>query len=73
MRALVWRGISARFPVRRHLSPLRPHDLRHSFAYRLSAQTNHDASSPSSAVLIRISAGFVLLRRNPRAEYQTEK
>ncbi len=27
----------------RHLSPLRPHDLRHSFAYRLSAQTNHDA------------------------------
>jgi integrase len=27
----------------RHLSPLRPHDLRHSFAYRLSDQTNHDA------------------------------
>ncbi|MCU1500550.1 MAG: site-specific integrase [Acidimicrobiales bacterium] len=27
----------------RHLSPLRPHDLRHSFAYRLSTQTNHDA------------------------------
>jgi integrase len=27
----------------RHLTPLRPHDLRHSFAYRLSAQTNHDA------------------------------
>jgi integrase len=27
----------------RHLTPLRPHDLRHSFAYRLSGQTNHDA------------------------------
>ena len=26
----------------RHLSPLRPHDLRHSFAYRLSAATGHD-------------------------------
>jgi integrase len=27
----------------RHLFPLRPHDLRHSFVYRMAAQTNHDA------------------------------
>ena len=27
----------------RHLSPLRPHDLRHSFAFALAAQTGNDA------------------------------
>ena len=27
----------------RHLSPLRPHDLRHSFAFALAAETGNDA------------------------------
>jgi len=26
----------------RHLSPLRPHDLRHSFGFALAAETGHD-------------------------------
>ncbi|MGH3529657.1 MAG: tyrosine-type recombinase/integrase [Pseudonocardiaceae bacterium] len=37
-----WHDAEHPDPTRR-LSPLRPHDLRHCFAYRLSAQTNHDA------------------------------
>jgi len=27
----------------RHISPLRPHDLRHTFAYRLAAVTSADS------------------------------
>jgi len=26
----------------RHISPLRPHDLRHSFGFALAAETGHD-------------------------------
>jgi integrase len=37
-----WHDAEVTDPERR-ISPLRPHDLRHTFAYRLSAQTGKDA------------------------------
>ncbi len=37
-----WHDAEASDPARK-ISPLRPHDLRHTFAYRLAAETNKDA------------------------------
>ncbi len=37
-----WHDAEATDPVRQ-ISPLRPHDLRHTFAYRLAAETGKDA------------------------------
>ena len=37
-----WHDAEAADPSRK-ISPLRPHDLRHTFAYRLAAETNKDA------------------------------
>ncbi len=37
-----WHDAEITDPARK-ISPLRPHDLRHTFAYRLAAQTNNDA------------------------------
>ena len=37
-----WHDAEVSDPARR-ISPLRPHDLRHTFAYRLAAETNKDA------------------------------
>ena len=37
-----WHDAEVTDPVRR-ISPLRPHDLRHTFAYRLAAETGKDA------------------------------
>ncbi len=37
-----WHDAEVADPARR-ISPLRPHDLRHTFAYRLAAETNKDA------------------------------
>lgn len=37
-----WHDAEVTDPARQ-ISPLRPHDLRHTFAYRLAAQTGKDA------------------------------
>lgn len=37
-----WHDAEVSGPARQ-ISPLRPHDLRHTFAYRLAAETNNDA------------------------------